>query len=73
MSLLSSTLAEPQSFETWEKLLLFALIAASTAIFFRRFAPILGRILKSRKDPNFSLAPVSKRIWDFFWEVLCQA
>jgi Fe-S oxidoreductase len=73
MSLLSSTLAEPQSFETWEKLLLFVLIAASAAIFLRRIGPIVSRILKSRKDPNFSLAPIGKRVWDFFWEVLCQA
>ena len=73
MSHLSSTLAEPQSFGTWEKLLLLVLISVSAAIFCRRFAPILSRILKSRRDPNFSLAPVSKRLWDFFWEVLCQA
>jgi Fe-S oxidoreductase len=73
MSLLSSTLAEPQGFETWEKFLLFALIIGSAAIFFRRFAPILSRILKSRKDPGFTLAPIGKRIWDFFWEVICQA
>ena len=73
MSLLSATLAEPQSFAIWEKLLLSVLILASAALFFSRFAPILNRILKSRKDPNFSLAPIGKRIWDFFWEVLCQA
>jgi Fe-S oxidoreductase len=54
-------------------LLLVALIVASAALFWRRFGPILNRILKSRKDPNFSLAPVGKRVWDFFWEVLCQA
>jgi hypothetical protein len=73
MSLLSATLAEPQSFATWEKLLLLVLILASAALFFRRFGPILDRILKSKKDPNFSLSPIGKRIWDFFWEVLCQA
>ncbi|WP_239461255.1 (Fe-S)-binding protein [Occallatibacter savannae] len=73
MNFLSSTLAEPQSFQTWEKLLLLALILLSAAIFLRRFAPILGRILHSKKDPNFTLAPVGKRSWDFFWEVICQA
>jgi Fe-S oxidoreductase len=73
MNLLSATLAEPQGFSMWEKLLLLALILASAILFFRRFAPILNRILKSKKDPSFSLAPVGKRIWDFFWEVLCQA
>jgi len=73
MTLLSATLAEPQSFETWEKLLLLVLVIASAVFFFRRLAPILNRILKSRKDPDFRLAPVGKRIWDFFWQVLCQA
>ncbi len=73
MNLFSATLAEPQSFSPWEKLLLVALIIASGALFWRRFGPILRRILKSRKDPNFSLSPIGKRVWDFFWEVLCQA
>ncbi len=73
MNILSATLAEPQSFSLPEKLLLVALIAASGAMFWRRFGPILKRILKSRKDPNFALSPIGKRIWDFFWEVICQA
>ena len=73
MSLLFATLAEPQSFATWEKLLLLLLILASATLFFRRFGPILDRILKSKQDPNFSLSPLGKRVWDFFWEVLCQA
>ena len=73
MSLLSVTLAEPQSFQPWEKLLLLALIIVSAILFLSRLTPILSRILKSKKDPNFSLAPVGKRIWEFFWEVLCQA
>jgi len=73
MSLLSATLAEPQSFATWEKVLLLILVVTSAALFFSRFGPILDRILKSKKDPNFSLSPIGKRVWDFFWEVLCQA
>jgi len=73
MNILSATLAEPHSFSPWEKLLLVASMVASAALFCRRLGPILKRILKSRKDPNFSLAPVGKRVWDFFWEVLCQA
>ncbi|MGA8090376.1 MAG: (Fe-S)-binding protein [Terracidiphilus sp.] len=73
MDLLTATLAEPHSFSPWEKLLLVALIVASAALFWRRFGPILKRILNSRKDPDFSLTPVGKRVWDFFWEVLCQA
>jgi Fe-S oxidoreductase len=73
MNFLTATLAEPHSFSPWEKLILGTLVVASAALFWRRFGPILKRILKSRKDPNFSLAPVGKRVWDFFWEVLCQA
>jgi Fe-S oxidoreductase len=73
MNPFSSTLAEPQSFSPWEKLLLLALIVSSATLFWRRFGPILKRILKSKKDPDFRLSPVGKRVWDFFWEVLCQA
>ena len=73
MSLLSATLAEPQGFSLVEKFVLAALLLASIALFFRRFGPILQRILKAKSDPVFSLSPIGKRIWDFFWEVLCQA
>jgi Fe-S oxidoreductase len=73
MSLFSATLAEPQSFSTWEKLLLAVLIAASTALFYGRLGPILKRILSSKRDPGFSLAPIGRRVWDFFWQVVCQA
>jgi Fe-S oxidoreductase len=73
MNVLSATLAEPQGFSAWEKLLLAALILASLALFARRFVPILKRILQSKKDPTFSLSPIGKRVWDFFWEVVCQA
>jgi Fe-S oxidoreductase len=73
MNFFSSTLAEPQGFSLGEKLILAAIILGSIALFWRRFGPILKRILDSRKDPSFSLSPLGKRIWDFFWEVLCQA
>lgn len=73
MYLLSSTLAEPQYFSLVEKLLFVALTIASLALFWRRFGPILNKILHSKKDVNFHLFPISKRLWDFVWEVLCQA
>ncbi len=73
MNLLSATLAEPQHFSMAEKTLFLALAAASFALFWRRFGPVLGRILASRKDPDFHLAPIGRRAWDFFSEVLCQA
>ena len=67
------TLAEPQYYSLFEKLLFAGLAAASAALFWRRFGPILGKILKSKKDPDFRLFPLGKRVWDFVWEVLCQA
>src|SRR6202035_1656113 len=72
MTSLSATLAEPQHFSLSEKLLFLLLIVASGVLFWRRFGPILHKILQSRKDPDFHLAPVGRRIWDFFTEVICQ-
>ena len=67
------TLADPQHFSLVEKLLFAAMIVASGFLFWRRFGVVLKKILKSKKDPNFHLFPLGKRVWDFFWEVLCQA
>jgi Fe-S oxidoreductase len=65
--------ADPGHFSLLEKLLLAAFIVTSAALFWKRFGVVLDKILKSRKDPGFQLFPLGKRIWDFFWEVLCQA
>ncbi len=73
MNFLSATLAEPQHFSPLEKSLFLFLVLASGGLFWRRFGPILHRILQSRKDADFRLAPIGKRIWDFFTEVICQA
>src|SRR5579862_2602181 len=73
MILLAFTLAEPQSFSLWEKLLLGILIIVSGGLFWRRFGPILDRILASKKDADFHIVPIGRRIWDFFSEVLCQS
>ena len=73
MTLLPPTLAEPQHFALWERLLFAALAVTSGALFWRRFGPILKKILHSKKDANFRLAPVGRRAWEFVWEVLCQA
>ena len=67
------TLAEPRHFALWESGLFVALAAASAYGFWRRFGPILGRILASKTDPNFHLSPLAKRVRDFVWEVLLQA
>ncbi|WP_242617889.1 (Fe-S)-binding protein [Edaphobacter modestus] len=49
-----------------------ASILVSAGLFFWRFGPILRTILRSRRDVDFSLHPIGRRVWDFFWEVLCQ-
>jgi hypothetical protein len=72
MLLLNATLAEPQHFSLTEKLLFAGLAVASAAAFWRRFGAVLGKILRSKKDPGFHLFPIGKRIWDFVWEVLFQ-
>jgi Fe-S oxidoreductase len=73
MSFFAPTLAEPQYFSLGEKLVFIALVVSSAALFWRSFAPILGKILHSKRDPGFRLFPIGKRVWDFVWEVLCQA
>ncbi len=69
----SFTLAEPQYFSIAEKLLLAVLIVASGALFWRRFARVVDRILQSKKDPGFHLGNIGRRSWEFFSEVLCQS
>jgi Fe-S oxidoreductase/nitrate reductase gamma subunit len=66
-------LTEPQHFSAYEIALLLALVLASAAFFFARFAPILCNILSARKDLGFSLRPIAKRVWAFTSEVLCQS
>jgi Fe-S oxidoreductase len=66
-------LSEPQHFSLVEKIIFAAMVVASAYLFWRRFGVVLNKILKSKKDPNFHLFPLGRRVWDFFWEVLCQA
>jgi Fe-S oxidoreductase len=73
MPFLNLTLAEPQHFSLAEKLLLIALVAASATGFWSRFGVVLDKIVKSKKDAGFRLFPIGKRVWDFVWEVGCQA
>jgi Fe-S oxidoreductase len=73
MILFLPILAEPQRLSLAEKLIFAGLAVASVYGFWRRFGPILGKILKSKKDPGVHLFPIGRRIWDFVWEVLCQA
>jgi Fe-S oxidoreductase len=65
--------AEPEHFSLVEKLLLAAFILTSAGLFWKRFGVVIDKIWHSRRDPGFHLFPIGKRLWDFFWEVLCQA
>jgi Fe-S oxidoreductase len=65
--------AEPSAFSVPEMVLLVLAILASLGAFFWRFSKVLKNILTARTDPDFHIAPIGKRVWDFFWEVICQA
>jgi Fe-S oxidoreductase len=69
----SATLAEPGTFSTVESALLVVGILVSAGLFLWRLLPILRNILRSKKDIGFTLRPIGRRVWTFFWEVLCQA
>ena len=66
------TLAEPRHFSSAEQLIFAILAAASVYLFWRRFGPILRNIQRSKKDADFHLFPIGRRIRDFVWEVLLQ-
>ena len=55
------------------RILLAALIILSLWLFWRRFGKVVHHVLHSRRDGDFKFGSLRRRIWDFFWEVLCQA
>ena len=69
----SGVLAEPERFSWAEVGLVVALALVSGALFLYRLEPILGRILRSRRDADFSIRPVGRRVGDFVWEVCARA
>lgn len=69
---LSAVMAEPGNFSSLEIFILVLCVLLSAGLFFWRAAPILRNILRSKKDADFSLQPLGRRIGVFFWEVLCQ-
>jgi len=56
-----------------ESLVFLALLTAALFVFSKRVNRVAILIRAARKDPGFSLFPLAPRIWEFFWEVLCQA
>jgi Fe-S oxidoreductase len=61
------------SFSLPEKVIFVICLCAAAYGFWFRFNKVLVRIRAAKSDPDFSIHPIGKRIWDFFWEVLVQA
>src|SRR5450755_2345659 len=59
-------------FSWLETTLLLVLLAASLCGFWLRFRKVWRTVLRSKKDPEFSIQPVERRIRDFVWEVMLQ-
>lgn len=57
----------------WESLTLIPLMLSAAYLFGRRFYSVAAIIRQARPDSSFSLQPLAPRIFDFFWEVICQA
>lgn len=66
------TLAEPKRFSSAEQLVFAVLGAAAVYLFWRRFGPIVRNIVRSKKDADFHLFPIWRRVGDFVWEVMLQ-
>jgi Fe-S oxidoreductase len=61
------------SFSLPERILFLVCLAAALYGFWFRFDKVLRRIRAAKPDADFSIHPIGKRVWDFFWEVLVQA
>ena len=55
-----------------ESALFLALLAASIAGFWTRFARVWRIVRQSRTNADFRIQPIGRRIGDFVWEVLLQ-
>jgi Fe-S oxidoreductase len=61
------------SFSLPERIVFLVCLAAALYGFWFRFDKVLRRIRAAKSDADFSIHPIGKRLWDFFWEVLVQA
>ena len=58
---------------SWPETAVFlALLVASVYGFWLRFGKVWRTVLGSKKDPEFRIQPVGRRIRDFLWEVMLQ-
>lgn len=65
--------AEPAKFSKGEVAILALLILVSLSLFWWRFSKVVRSIAGAKNDPGFSIHPIGRRLWDFFWNVVCQA
>ena len=57
----------------WPERVVFIILAiASACLFLMRFGKVWRNINASKKDPDFTIKPVGRRVRDFVWEVLLQ-
>ena len=61
------------TFSLPEKIIFLIALAAAGYGFWFRFSKVATKIMAAKPDADFSLHPIPKRVWDFFWEVICQA
>src|SRR5229473_1488130 len=58
---------------SWPETVLFLLLLAASAYgFWWRFGKVWRTVLRSKKDPDFHIQPIGRRVWDFIWEVMLQ-
>jgi Fe-S oxidoreductase len=55
-----------------ESAVFLVLLAFSACGFWWRFGKVWRTVLRSKKDPEFHIQPVARRVRDFVWEVLLQ-
>jgi Fe-S oxidoreductase len=63
----------PQFVTVALRIVLLALIVCSLSLFVRRFQKVYHEIATARKDPDFRLNNLGRRLWTFFLEVVLQS
>ena len=58
--------------QLWEMAALVAMGAASLGGFAWRIRRVMRTIWQSKRDADFQLAPIGRRVWEFVWEVALQ-
>ena len=61
------------SFSWVERVIFIVALIAAAGGFWMRFRKVVTRIREAKADPGFFHPSAPKRVWDFFWEVMCQA